>query len=413
MAKYVTDTLPDKFHKALISWQKKNFPDLDYLLERWSDHYRQEPFHLMAKIGEVRNPIIEVGRYEGREKFKQAKEMDEEVMEACAAIIRAQASTEFGSIQQHRESLYKAQDPAMQFDVLRIMAEEFRHGYQMVYVLASDTWTKGGKDLASEVLEELLHMETGSHVLDAFNLYFDSFVDNVTFAALIDRVGKYQLTMQSIFSYEPMARSMPPMLVEEAFHLASGVNPLKAWVGQAAKEEGNVSAANIQKHINKWFARGLEMFGDERGGSKNIDFGFKPMKNLEAQELYTAEVQKEVIDLLNSAFIMARYPGFSRHQAIELGNQILRSQEAQKGIEPSELFLLPSPKFFRRRGVYAYLMSDLHGNLLQSQKEYVQYLRKNLPDSYLSGPDFARYLENLERHYEGEEVKEGKLPFYG
>jgi 1,2-phenylacetyl-CoA epoxidase catalytic subunit len=413
MANYTTDTLPDKYHKALISWQKKYFHDLDYLADHWSDYYRQEPFHLMAKIGELRKPVIEVGKYKGREKFKKASEMDEEVLEACAAIVRAQASTELGSIQQHRESLHKAQDPKIQFDVLRIMAEEFRHAYQMVYVLASDNWTKGGKDLVSEVLEGLLSMETGSHVLDAFNLYFDSFVDNVTFAAIIDRVGKYQLTMQSIFSYEPMARSMPPMLVEEAFHLASGVNPLKTWASQAAEEKGNVSILNIQKHINKWFPRGLEMFGDERGGSKNIEFGFKPMKNLEAQELYVKEVQKEVVDVLNVAFVLTRYKSWTRQQASNLIHQILTSGEPLSGILPEDLLILPSVKFFRRRGIHAYLMSDIQGSLFQTPKEYEQYLRKNLPDSYITGPDFAQYLENLKKHYKGEEVKEGKLPFYG
>jgi benzoyl-CoA 2,3-dioxygenase component B len=413
MASYVTDTLPEKYHKALLDWQKKNFPDFKFLLEHWSDYYRQEPFRLIAKIGEVRKPIIEVGKYQGREKFKQAREMDEEMLTACANIIRAQASTELGSIQQHRESLHKAQDPKMQFDVLRVMAEEFRHAYQMVYVLASDDWTRGQKNLADEVVEELLSMQTGSHVLEAFNLYFDSFVDNVVFAALIDRVGKYQLSMQTVFAYEPMARSMPPMLVEEAFHIASGINPLKVWVAQAAREEGNVSIPNIQKHINKWFPRGLEMFGDERGGTRNVEFGFKPMKNAEAQELYINEVQKEVIDVLNAVFITTRHPNMEKREAIELANRILMTGEKEQGISPSELLVLPSVKFFRRRGMHAFVMSDLHGNLFTNEKDYVKYLRENLPDPYVTGPDFAKFLENLKRHREGEEVKEEKLPFYG
>ena len=33
-------------------------------------------------------------------------------------------------------------------------------------------------------------MTTGSHVLDAFNLDYDSYTDNVVFAACIDRVGE-------------------------------------------------------------------------------------------------------------------------------------------------------------------------------------------------------------------------------
>jgi 1,2-phenylacetyl-CoA epoxidase catalytic subunit len=35
----------------------------------------------------------------------------------------------------------------------------------------------------------------------------------------------------------------------------------------------------MQQSVNKWFARGLEMFGDERGGRKNIQLGFKDLTN--------------------------------------------------------------------------------------------------------------------------------------
>ena len=83
--------------------------------------------------------------------------------------------------------------------------------------------------LLEQMVEEILSMQTGSHVLDAFNLDYDSFLDNVVFSACIDRVGKYQLTMQKVCAYRPMADSMPPMLREEAFHLAAGVIPLRRW----------------------------------------------------------------------------------------------------------------------------------------------------------------------------------------
>lgn len=413
MAKYTTDTLPEKYHRAILSWQKKYFPDFDYLLEHWSEHYHQPSMHLCAKIGELRKATIEVGRYKGRQKFKLAKEMDEEMIRTCAGIIRAQASTELGSIQQHRESLHKAQDPKLQFDVLRVMAEELRHAYQMVYILANDDWTQGKRNLADDVLEELLHMETGSHVLEAFNLFFDSFVDNVIFAALIDRVGKYQLSMQTVFAYEPVARSMEPMLVEEAFHIASGTNPLKAWVAQAARGEGNVSVSNIQKHINKWIPRGLEMFGDERGGNTNIEFGFKPMKNVEAQEMYIHEVEKEVIDQLNVIFILERNPNLNKSDAIALSHEIFKLGGKSQQVELEELLYLPSPKFFRRRGIHAFLMVDVYGNPITNEKEYEGYLKRSLPDSYITGPDFLIYLRNLRRHYQGEKVTEDRLPFYG
>ena len=76
-------------------------------------------------------------------------------------------------------------------------------------------------------MDELLTMELGNHVLDAFNIPFSNFLDNVIFATVIDLVGKYQLEMQKVFSYAPMARSMGPMLSEEGFHIGSGRGFLK------------------------------------------------------------------------------------------------------------------------------------------------------------------------------------------
>jgi 1,2-phenylacetyl-CoA epoxidase catalytic subunit len=374
----IADKLPAKYHDAVMAWQRRHFEDYAYLLQHWGDFYKQAPFELTAKLDDLKSDVIEVGEHAGRRKFMRAADMDEETLDQVRKIIRAQASTELGSIQQHRESLHKAQDPKLQFDVLRVMAEEFRHGYQMIYLLASDDW--GGGDVAMDSIEELLEMRTGAHVLDAFNVFFDSFVDNIVFAALIDRVGKYQLTMQKVFAYAPMARSMAPMLTEEAFHLAAGVNPLRRWV----REEGNVSLATIQSHLNKWFPRALEMFGDERGGATNVRLGLKDLTNGEAVERYAREVQVEVIDRLN--------------------REIPREEDRLR---------LPATSFFRRRGVHAFEMNDLDGRAVADPEAYARRLRSLLPEAYISGRDFSHYLENLRRHRGGEEIHEAKLPFFG
>ncbi len=408
----ITDQLPEKYHKAMLGWQEKHFKDFPYLLEHWQEFYKQSPFQLVAKLGDLKSELIEVGAHAGKPKFRRASDMDEEMRAQILKIIRAQASTELGSIQQHRESLPKAQDPKIQFDVLRVMAEEFRHGYQMIYLLAKDDWG-GTRDVAADTIDELLSMETGSHVLEAFNVYFDSFVDNIVFAALIDRVGKYQLTMQSVSAYAPMARSMGPMLVEESFHLATGVNPLRRWVAEATAGRGNVSVPNIQRHINKWLPRGLEMFGDERGGRTNLEFGFKDMLNKEAQERYYREVKEQVIDVLNYEILKERLPKVSKAEAIRLADEILSTGESKRGIKPEDLIYLPAMSFYRRRGIHAFEMNDVHGRPIQSYDEYVRHLRTVLPEAYVTGRDFSAYLENLRRHQGGEVVDEGPLPFYG
>ena len=406
--------LPERLHNRIVDWQKKNFPDeYDYLLKHWSQFYPTEPFRLVAKLGPLRTADIEVGKFKGRPRFARAGELDEEMILQTAKIIKAQCSTELGSIQQHRESILKAQDPRQQFNVMRIMAEEFRHAYQMLFVLANDEWTKVGKDLAVETAESLLGMRTGDHVLDAFNLFFDSFVDNIVFCAIIDRVGKYQLEMQLTFSYAPMARSMGPMLYEEAFHMASGVNPLRQWAAEAARGEGNVSTDMIQKHINKWVPRGLEMFGDERGGKTVIEFGFKDRLNKEAVDQYAEEIKVEVVDALNFEVLKVFDPSVTRDAAPALADRVLATGEGYRGCQREHLLFRPSPKFFRRRGLYAFHMVDVDGNPISRIEDYLSYLRKNLPDGYITGPDFRVYGENLKKTLAGHDVKEEGLPFYG
>ena len=167
--------------------------------------------------------------------------MNQHLIRSIVAI-RAQASTEFGSIQQHAGTVDRAYDDQDKMWVMRVMAEELRHGYQMLHLLLSKDWSHvSGGVTGPQMVEEILSMTTGNHVLDAFNLDYDSFMDNITFAAFIDRVGKYQLTMQKVCAYKPMADSMPPMLREEAFHLAAGVIPLRrfdqVFVRQAAHQD--------------------------------------------------------------------------------------------------------------------------------------------------------------------------------
>src|SRR5258708_35205717 len=119
----------------------------------------------------------------------------------------------------------------------------------MLRLLAEDDWSAVSKESGADMIEEILSMNTGSHVLGAFNIDFDSFVDNVVFCALIDRVGKYQLTMQKQSAYQPMAESMPQMLREEAFHLAAGVVPMRRWAPRRAPDEGFLTRELQQRRV--------------------------------------------------------------------------------------------------------------------------------------------------------------------
>jgi len=241
--------LPKAYHDAVEHWQRHNFPEYPQLTDRWQQYFPKDAeFCLCARLEKDMPTEIQVGDRKGQPKALAPKELDKEAAEQLLMIVRAQASTEFGSIQQHHGTFERANDPQDQTWVLRVMAEELRHGYQMIHLLTSADWSKWTDTKPQDMVEEILSMQTGSHVLAAFNLEYDSFGDSIAFAAFIDRVGKYQLTMQKVNAYAPMAASMPPMLREEAFHLAAGVIPMRRWMEAAARDRNaTLDVPTIQK----------------------------------------------------------------------------------------------------------------------------------------------------------------------
>ncbi|MEL7059597.1 MAG: Phenylacetic acid catabolic protein [Acidobacteriota bacterium] len=394
--------LPKLYHAAVEDWRDTFLPDYGFLLENWQKYFPKEPgFKLCAyrELGVCGE--IECGAKQGQPKATKPSELDDDQAKHLLGAIRAQASTEFGSIQQHRLTLARAQNEEDQMWVLRMMAEELRHGYQMLHLLVDDDWSCQTKQSRADMVEEILSMQTGSHVLGAFNIDFDSFVDNVVFCCLIDRVGKYQLSMQRISAYQPMAESMPQMLREEAFHLATGVVPLRRWVEQAAHGDVFVTMGMLQKALNKWLPRGLEMFGDERGGGSNVRMGLKPMKNAEAQQQYLDEVQKVVLDL-NVRFVRAHANGLSIGEARAAVERLLEHGGTEHGVDADDLLRLPNAGFFRRRGVPAFSRVGVDGETYEDVDAYLRHLSGQLPESYLAGRDFLDYVATLRRVEAGE-----------
>jgi len=404
LAAYTTETITPKYHDALVAWQKKNFPELEFLTTNWSKYFNQTPFQLFAKIGKLGSDSIVSGRMAGQPRFENAGEMVGNMFYTARDIIRAQASTELGSIQQHRLTLEEAPTDQMKLAVLRIMAEELRHAYQMFWVLDHDkTWKKPGHpDVAADAMEELLAMELGNHVLDAFNIAFYNFLDNVIFATVIDLVGKYQLEMQKVFSYAPMARSMGPMLSEEGFHIGSGRGFLRDLAVAATNDTGRHSIAQIQKALNVWIPRGLEMFGNERGGETSIAFGFKDRKNGTAQSEYYNEV-REVLELVNVEVVKTKVKDITAPDARSVVREVQDTGEKVRDVAPDDLLFAPDPKFFRARGMedIAFMPYDVTGTLITddgkpaSGEKYLDYLRGVLPDYYLTNPEFKKYQQAL------------------
>jgi hypothetical protein len=198
-----------------------------------------------------------------------------------------------------------------------------------------------------------------------------------------------------------MADSMPPMLREEAFHLAAGVIPLRRWAKRAAEGDPFVSMQAIQKSFNKWFPRGLEMFGDERGGDKNLKFGFKDMKNREAQEQYIEEVRRMLRDI-NLRYLRARTPNGTPEQAEERLARLERERGKVDGVAYEDLLRLPDPRFFRRKGEPAWSMIGVNGERFEDVDSWLRYLGTQLADGYMASRDLMLYAETLRKVVAGE-----------
>ena len=387
-------TLERRYHDAVEHWRRHHFKDYETLLDSWEKFFpKDEKFCLCAKM-ELNTPdVIHIGAQKGEAKRHNPEELTEDQAHHLLAIVKAQASTEFGSIQQHAGTIDRAHDDQDRAWVMRVMAEELRHGYQMLHLLLSKDWSHvSGGVTGPQMVEEILSMTTGNHVLDAFNLDYDSFMDNIAFAAIIDRVGKYQLTMQKVCAYKPMADSMPPMLREEAFHLAAGVIPMRRWMEAAAKDRNaTMDVPTIQKMCAKWFARGLEMFGDERGGATNVKLGLKDMANREAQDLYVLECEK-MLDDINTRFVRTRLAHLSRDDADKAYERIKKG-ETVEGIRRDDLLRLPDRRFFRRRGEPAFQMIGHDGEQFTDVEHYIAHVLGHLPEAYRASVDVKHWIE--------------------
>src|SRR5256884_2464419 len=435
--------LPKEWADGGKRWQETDFPGMPTVFDRpnWSRFYPETPMPrlrvIMAKhdgfagfAQKVVGSTAATGDLSGR--VWTADKMPDAQFMTALRIIRAQASTELGSIQQHRmvyeqldggsltgldkeivEGMHRTDPTGHQLDAIsfskkRVCVEELRHHMQMAGVLTLDeTFDKArwGRHWATETMEELFAMRPGEHVLDAFNIEFKSLMDSATFMSFIDRVGKFQLEMQHHFLYGPMAVSMPWMrFLEESYHLAAGETLMKAIAVAGTLNGGNFGIEDPQKTLKMGHPRGLEMFGSGLGGALGKG-GCKTLTNREAPVISIVEVLGQVNDA-NLAIIQAK-ARCSREEADAALRRIAQKGETVHGLTKDDLLSLPDRRFFRIRGLaefgdyrnpgsdaagvgYVYLPYDVHGNLLTDRGKpiergaYVDYLRTVLPDRYMS-----------------------------
>ena len=247
---------------------------------------------------------IQWGEMKGIRKFEHAHELPDDYCEFLLRLIGVQADTEFASVQQHRPWLDQAPTFEDRWIEARIIADEMRHGWQMVKLL-EDFGPEG-----QEIIQDLLGRKEHEHKLDSFNMDFETWEDVASFACLVDRVGMYQLRSFQESSYAPLARAIPQMINEENLHIGAGRNALNR-IANDASYYGDKALA--QKAVDKWYPRALDMFGHtgSAGSEMAIRLGIKRWRNEEARGMYV----EEITPILEKMGLRVPDPEFDRRVA--------------------------------------------------------------------------------------------------
>jgi benzoyl-CoA 2,3-dioxygenase component B len=314
-------------------------------------------YQFEAKFGPTRSSEIEFGAFKGRPKWRRVIDIpDQRIRDGLMNLIVYQGDTEFASVEQQRQLFLNAPSEHDRQSLCRVVTEEMRHGWQMCHLLIN-CFGRGGRVEAQKMLERRAF--ESKRLLGAFNQDVNHWLDFFTYTDFVDRDGKFQLTMLSFSSFEPLASSMVPMLKEESFHLGTGQDGIKRIV-----KAGVVPLTVVQKFLNKWIPVSLDLFGVDHSSSAHWFYvwGLKgrfdePNAKAEAdlgnmndynRHLYHKECQ-QLIDLIN--------------KSIPAGQPKL---------------YVPDMKFNRHIGAHANQPYSVHGELL-SEKEYEQHLKDVLP----------------------------------
>ena len=341
------DDWTDYFNK----WQKDIGFDASQIKNYKFDAFYTDPPH----------DEIEFGEFKGRKKWEKLLDVPtQEMRDALMHLIVYQGDTEFASTEQQRNFLQSAPSEYDLQCLLRVMREEQRHGWQMCHVLVKD-FGDSGKLEARKLLERRAYQ--GTRLLGAFNQPMEHFLEFFVYTCFIDRDGKYQLTMLQHSGFAPLARSMGPMLKEEAFHLFTGQTGLSRVL-----RAGKVPLDIIQKYLNKWLSTGQDLLGKDRSSSANrfYRWGFKGRFDED-----TVVGAPKDLDCINEESRAHYYQECS--DIIDILNQLIAA--GQPGLRA------PDPKFNRQIGQFAGKTYNLDGDVLPAA-EYQDCFNRVLPQPH-------------------------------
>ena len=210
--------------------------------------------------------------------LKDFEKMDGEYQSLLKRVLAIQADCEIGGPHLYVEHMLPAAPTKLdQLIVARTAAEEVDH-YRKIASLAGEV----GVDVAP-----LLSSPNRERYVEAFRGIITTWEDFAMFGFLIDRVGRYQLEEFVGCSYAPLHRLLPDVLREEEGHIDYGANKTAEF---AAK--GGESRGRIQKVLNYWYPKALDMFGrsESKRSERYCYWGIKRRANTQARAEYLREV---------------------------------------------------------------------------------------------------------------------------
>lgn len=204
--------------------------------------------------------------------------LDAEYRDLLGRVVTIQADCEIGGPHLYvKDILPSAPSKADQLIVARTAAEEMDHFRKMARV-AGDM----GVDVSF-----VLSWPNQQRYLEAFRGTIKTWEDFAVFGFLIDRVGRYQLEEFFGCTYKPLERILPLIMKEEVGHIGYGESKTAEL---AAK--GNESKARVQKAVDFWYAKALDMFGrsDSTRDQRYVYWGLKRRTNAQARQEFIQEV---------------------------------------------------------------------------------------------------------------------------
>lgn len=209
---------------------------------------------------------------------KDFEKMDPEYQDLLKRVLAIQADCEIGGPHLYVENILPTAPTKIdQLIVARTAAEEVDH-YRKIARLAGDI----GIDVS-----HVLTRTNQERYVEAFRGTIATWEDFSVFGFLIDRIGRYQLEEFVDCSYAPLDRILPAIVKEEVGHIGFGTNKTSEL---AAK--GGESKEKIQKAVNFWYVKALDMFGnsESRRSKRYREWGLKRRSNAQAREEYIKEV---------------------------------------------------------------------------------------------------------------------------